>query len=150
MSQKEKANDTGLSVGEAFVNACWQPYEAFAAQFQSQLQKQDEWLTQTWKSTTQELKVQREKAQQFYQEALENQPAFAKSEAVKNVVSQAQSIVQTPLTFTLELLDKADAQRSERLKSLASLQEQFVQASKQNQRALFRLVETNVQKLWGV
>lgn len=150
MTQKEKANDTGLTLGEAFVNACWQPYEAFATQWQNQLQKQDEWLTQSWKNTAQQINEQREKAQQIYQESLDNQPAFIKSEAVKNVVAQAQAIAQTPLTFTLDLLEKADAQRGERLQSIARLQDQFISASKQNQRALFRLVETNVQKLWGV
>lgn len=150
MSQKEKTNDKSSFLSEAFVNACWQPYEAFQSQLVSQIHKQDEQLSQAWKNTSQQVNEQRDKAQQFIQEAIDSNPFFAKSEAMKNVALQAQAILRTPLDFTLDLLEKTDAQRGERLQSFTNVHDQFVSGTKQNQRALFRLVETNVQKLWGV
>jgi hypothetical protein len=150
MSQKEKNNEPVLSLGEMFVNACFQPYEAFKSHVWGEVQKQDDMLRQSWGTTSKQLCDQRDKAQQLYQDMIDNNVFLAKSDALKNIAVQTQAIMRTPLDFTLDLLDKADAQRGERLQAAAGLHDQFVSASKQNQRALFRLVENSLQKFAGV
>ncbi|MGE5701446.1 MAG: hypothetical protein ACM32O_02865 [Clostridia bacterium] len=149
MSQKEKHNDTHASAADAFVNACWAPFDACKAFVQNELQKQDELLRQTWQATSLQLNSQRERNQQLYQEMIDSNPFLSQSEAMKNIALQAQAILKTPVDFTFDLLEKADAQRKERLQVMASLQDQFISAAKQNQSALFRLVETSMQKSTG-
>lgn len=150
MSQKEKNNEATPALSETLVNACWQPYETFKSQVYKELQKQDELLRQSWNTTRQQMSDQREKAGQLYQEMIDKNVFLAKSEALKNVAEQAEAIIQTPLDFTLDLIEKADSIRAERLQAMASLQDQFASAVKQNQLAYFRLVENNYKKLVGV
>ncbi len=150
MSQKERHKEESASLGETLVNACWQPYEALHSQLSAELQKQDEILRQSWKLTSQYLGEQREKAQQLYQEAASKNVYLTQSDAMKNIAEQTQAIMKAPLDFTLNLIEKADKERSERICVMANLHDQFVSTIKQNQLALLRLSEKNLQKISGV
>lgn len=150
MSQKERNKEEAASLSETLVNACWQPYETMQAHVQNEWKKQDELLRQSWKQTSQFLNEQRENAQQLFDGTSSKNPYLAQSEAWKNIAAQSQAIMKTPFDFALDLLEKADIQRSERVNVMAGVHDQFVSAAKQNQRALFRLVENNLQKFAGV
>jgi hypothetical protein len=141
MSQKEKNKEE---------NAFWQPYETFQSHVQAEIKKQDQLLRQSWKLTSQHVTEQREKAQQLYEEVSNKNVYQPQSEAWKNIASQTQAILKTPIDFTLDLIEKTDRERSERTQVLVNLHDQFISASKQNQLAFMRLAEKNLQKTAGV
>lgn len=150
MSQKERNKEETVALSETFVNACWHPYETLQSHLSAELQKQDEILRQSWKITSQYLGEQREKAQQLYQEATSKNVYLTQSDAMKNIAEQTQAIIKTPFDFTLNLIEKADKERSERIQVMANLHDPFISTIKQNQLALLRLSEKNLQKISGV
>lgn len=111
MSQKERNNETTPNMSDTFVNACWQPYETFKSYVHNEVNKQDDMLHQSWTATRQQLSDQRDKAQQLYQEMIDKNVFLTQSDALNNVALQAQTIMKTPLDFTLDLIEKADYQR---------------------------------------
>lgn len=150
MGQKERNKEEVASLSETFVNACWQPYETLHSQVQAGLQKQDDFLRQSWKQTSQYVSEQREKAQQWQQEMSSKNVYLNHSEAWKNIAEQTQAIMKTPVDFTLELIEKANRERGERMQGIANLHDQFVSVSKQYQRAFFGMWENHLQKTSGV
>lgn len=158
MSQKEKNNEvTPVSAATAataatqalsdtFVNACWQPYETLKSQVLKELQKQDDMLRQSWNTTRQQMSEQQDKAQQLYQDMIDKNVFLTQSDALKNVALQAQALMKTPFDFTLDLIEKANTLRNERVQAMVNLQDQYVSAIKQNQLVYFRSVENNIPK----